>query len=173
MTAGEGGLLAINDPRYARRAEIIRENGTNRSSFFRGEIDKYNWVEMGSSFLPSDIIAAYLLAQLESLAVIQQRRKAIWQAYYTGFLALRAQGVGLPVVPAYATSNGHIFYLVCRSLAERSALIQYMRERGISLVFHYLSLHKSPFFAARHDGRSLPWASQYTDCLVRLPLFLS
>ena len=171
VTAGEGGLLAVNDSRYATRAEIIRENGTNRSSFFRGEIDKYNWVEMGSSFLPSDIIAAYLCAQLESLQDIQHRRKAIWQQYYDGFLSLLGQGVGLPVLPSFATNNGHIFYLVCRNLAERTALIHYMREQGVVLAFHYLSLHKSPFFAAKHDGRGLPWADYYTDCLVRLPLF--
>ena len=171
ITSGEGGMLAINDKQYASRAEIIREKGTNRSSFFRGEVDKYGWVEVGSSFLPSDIIAAFLWAQIENLAVIQQRRKDIWERYYAALQPLVAQGVGLPVVPDYATNNGHMFYLVCRDLAERSALITHMRQLQISPVFHYLSLHKSPFYADKHDGRGLPWSDHYTDCLVRLPLY--
>ncbi|WP_201986394.1 dTDP-4-amino-4,6-dideoxygalactose transaminase [Hymenobacter rubidus] len=171
VTAGEGGLLAVNDLQKAARAEIMRENGTNRSSFFRGEVDKYTWVDVGSSFLPSDMIAAYLWAQLEQLDAIQHRRIAIWQRYFDGLEGLSALGVGLPVVPEYATNNGHIFYVVCRSLAERSALIEHMRSLHISLAFHYLALHKSPYFANKHDGRALPWADRYTDCLVRLPLY--
>jgi dTDP-4-amino-4,6-dideoxygalactose transaminase len=171
IIAGEGGMLVVNDERYAQRAEIIREKGTNRSSFFRGEVDKYGWVDVGSSFLPSDIIAAFLWAQIEHIADIQQRRKAIWQRYCEAFSYLSALGVGLPVIPTYATNNGHMFYLVCRSLAERSALISYLQARDIMLVFHYLSLHKSPFYQAKHDGRVLPWADHYTDCLVRLPLY--
>jgi dTDP-4-amino-4,6-dideoxygalactose transaminase len=171
ITSGEGGMLAINDQRYANRAEIIREKGTNRSSFFRGEVDKYGWVEVGSSFLPSDIIAAFLWAQIENMAVIQQRRKDIWEGYYKALTPLVAQGVGLPVVPDYATNNGHMFYLVCRNLAERSAFITHMRQLQISPVFHYLSLHKSPFYVDKHDGRDLPWSDYYTDCLVRLPLY--
>lgn len=171
IISGEGGMLAINDAQYAGRAEIIREKGTNRSSFFRGEVDKYGWVDMGSSFLPSDIIAAFLWAQLENLQDIQQRRKAIWQSYYDAFQPLAAQQVGLPVIPDYATNNGHMFYLVCRSLDERTALIEQLKKRQILPVFHYLSLHQSPFYADKHDGRELPWADRYTDCLVRLPLF--
>lgn len=171
IIAGEGGLLAINDLQYAQRAEIIREKGTNRSAFFRGEADKYGWVDVGSSFLPSDIIAAFLWAQLEHLTDIQARRKAIWQRYYDALVPLTPKGVGLPQVPDYATNNGHMFYLVTRDLAERSALIDYLKQRNIMPVFHYLSLHASPFFAAQHDGRSLPWADRYTDCLVRLPLY--
>ena len=171
IIAGEGGMLVINDVRYAQRAEIIREKGTNRSSFFRGEVDKYGWVDVGSSFLPSDIIAAFLWAQLEHLSDIQQRRKAIWQHYYQAFSQLTKLGIGLPVIPGYATNNGHMFYLVCRSLSERSALIDHLRERQILPVFHYLSLHKSPFYQDKHDGRSLPWSDHYTDCLVRLPLY--
>lgn len=171
ITSGEGGMLAINDPQYIQRAEIIREKGTNRSSFFRGEVDKYGWVEVGSSFLPSDIIAAFLWAQIENLTVIQQCRKDIWQRYYNALVPLAAQGIGLPVVPEYATNNGHMFYLVCRDLSERSALIEHMRQLQISPVFHYLSLHKSPFYFDKHDGRELPWADHYTDCLVRLPLY--
>ncbi|OGX83516.1 dTDP-4-amino-4,6-dideoxygalactose transaminase [Hymenobacter glacialis] len=171
IIAGEGGMLVINEARYAQRAEIIREKGTNRSSFFRGEVDKYGWVDVGSSFLPSDIIAAFLWAQIEHMADIQHRRKAIWQQYYEAFSSLTQLGVGLPVIPDYATNNGHMFYLVCRSLDERSALIDYLRQKQILPVFHYLSLHKSPFYQSKHDGRALPWADHYTDCLVRLPLY--
>ena len=171
IISGEGGMLAINDPRYAQRAEIIREKGTNRSSFFRGEVDKYGWVDIGSSFLPSDIIAAFLWAQLEHLTSIQARRKAIWQRYYDAFAPLAAQGLGLPQLPDYATNNGHMFYLLTRDLAERTALIDYLKQRQILPVFHYLSLHTSSFYATKHDGRPLPWADHYTDCLLRLPLY--
>ena len=171
IISGEGGMLAINSPRFAQRAEIIREKGTNRSSFFRGEVDKYGWVDMGSSFLPSDIIAAFLYAQLENLDQIQDQRKALWQVYYTALSSLSKYGVGVPNLPDYATNNGHMFYLTCTSLAERTALIEYLREQQILPVFHYLSLHKSPFYADKHDGRELPWADFYTDCLVRLPLY--
>lgn len=165
-------MLAVNDLQYAQRAEIIREKGTNRSSFFRGEVDKYGWVDVGSSFLPSDIIAAFLWAQLEHLADIQARRKAIWNRYNDAFVVLKTQqGIGLPQVPAYATNNGHMFYLVTRDLGERTALINFLRERQVFPVFHYLSLHKSPFYAHKHDGRDLPWADHYTDCLLRLPLY--
>lgn len=171
IISGEGGMLAINALRYAERAEIIWEKGTNRSSFFRGEVDKYGWVDVGSSFLPSDIVAAFLYAQLEHLSDIQARRKAIWQRYYDAFESLPAQGVGLPHLPAYATNNGHMFYLVCHDLEERSSLIEFLKQRQILPVFHYLSLHKSPFYTDKHDGRELPWADHYTDCLVRLPLY--
>lgn len=171
IISGEGGMLAINDPRFAGRAEIIREKGTNRSSFFRGEVDKYGWVDMGSSFLPSDIIAAFLWAQLERLTDIQERRRALWQRYYDAFQPLLAKGVKLPFIPDYATNNGHMFYLVCQSLQERTALIEALKERQILPVFHYLSLHKSPFYADKHDGRELPWSDHYTDCLLRLPLY--
>jgi dTDP-4-amino-4,6-dideoxygalactose transaminase len=171
IISGEGGMLAINDDRFAPRAEVIREKGTTRSAFHRGEIDKYGWVDLGSSFLPSDIIAAYLWAQLENLADIQQQRRAIWQRYFTALAPLQAQGVGLPMLPDYATNNGHLFYLVCRHPAERTALIGHLRQRGILAVFHYLSLHQSAYYAGRHDGRSLPWADHYSACLVRLPLF--
>jgi dTDP-4-amino-4,6-dideoxygalactose transaminase len=171
IISGEGGMLAVNDLQYALRAEIIREKGTNRSSFFRGEVDKYGWVEAGSSFLPSDIIAAFLWAQLENLTDIQQRRAAIWERYYAAFTGLLGQGVGLPVIPDYATNNSHMFYLVCNDLAERSALIDHLKEQHILPVFHYLSLHKSPFYADKHDGRNLMWSDHYTDCLVRLPLY--
>jgi dTDP-4-amino-4,6-dideoxygalactose transaminase len=172
VIAGEGGLLTINDMRYADRAEVIREKGTNRSAFFRGDIDKYGWVDIGSSFLPSDIISAYLFAQLENLDAIQTRRKALWQRYHDRLAEpLTKLGIGLPSIPTYATNNGHMFYLVCRSLEQRSALIDTLRAASIHAVFHYQSLHESPFFKARHDGRPLPHTARYADCLVRLPLY--
>ncbi|MGI4759812.1 MAG: dTDP-4-amino-4,6-dideoxygalactose transaminase [Janthinobacterium lividum] len=171
IISGEGGMLAINNPQFVERAEIIREKGTNRSAFFRGEVDKYNWVDVGSSYLPSDIIAAFLWAQVEHLKVIQARRRTIWQQYEQGLAWLRPYGIGLPQLPAYATNNGHLFYLVCRNLAERTALISQLKKENIHAVFHYLSLHRSPFYAAQHDGRSLPWTDHYTDCLLRLPLY--
>ena len=171
IIAGEGGLLAINDGAFSRRAEILREKGTTRSAFFRGEAAEYNWVDVGSSFLPSELTAAYLWAQIENLADIQRRRLALWQRYFEALAPLREQGVGLPVLPDYATCNGHLFYLVCRDRTERDALIIYLGQRRILAVFHYLALHRSPYYAARHDGRALPWADHYTNCLVRLPLF--
>jgi len=172
IIAGEGGMLAINDERFFKRAEIIREKGTNRSQFFRGEVDKYGWVDVGSSFLPSDIIAAYLYAQLEMLDTIQTRRKQIWNTYYELFAELEAQGfIQRPKVPAYSTNNAHMFYIVCRSLEERSGLMDFLKEKKIGAVFHYLSLHKSPFYQDKHDGRELPFSDHYTDCLLRLPLF--
>ena len=171
IISGEGGMLAINDARFGPRAEVIREKGTTRTAFYRGEVDKYGWVDVGSSFLPSDIIAAYLWAQLENLADIQHQRRAIWQRYHAALQPLLRLGIGLPVLPDYATNNGHLFYLICRSLVERTALIAYLKQRGIWAVFHYLPLHQSAYYTARHDGRPLPWATHYADCLVRLPLF--
>jgi dTDP-4-amino-4,6-dideoxygalactose transaminase len=171
IISGEGGMLAINDLRFATRAEVIREKGTNRSSFFRGEVDKYGWVDYGSSFLPSDIIAAFLWAQLENMEDIQGRRKHIWERYHESLSPLTEVGVQLPTVPEYATNNGHMYYLVCRSLEERTALIECLKAQNINPVFHYLSLHTSPFYADKHDGRSLPHSDHYTDCLLRLPLY--
>jgi dTDP-4-amino-4,6-dideoxygalactose transaminase len=172
IISGEGGLLVINDERFIARAEIIREKGTNRSAFFRGEVDKYNWVDIGSSFLPSDLIAAFLYAQLEKLDEIQNRRKEIWNIYYNNLLPLANSGlVRLPHIPSYATNNAHMFFLVCRTLEERSALIQHLKDQHIQAVFHYLSLHKSNYYQDKHDGRELPWCDHYSDCLVRLPFY--
>ncbi|RTQ50609.1 dTDP-4-amino-4,6-dideoxygalactose transaminase [Hymenobacter gummosus] len=172
IQAGEGGLLAINDPGYVRRAEIIREKGTDRSAFFRGEVARYQWVDVGSSYLPSELTAAFLWAQLENAEAIQARRCALWRRYTEALQPLAALGVGLPFIPDYATVNGHLFYLVCRSAQERTALLARLRERGILAVFHYQPLHSSPFYAPHHDGRALPWAAHYADCLLRLPLFV-
>lgn len=173
IISGEGGLLAINDSSLMQRAEIIREKGTNRSAFFRGEVNKYGWVDIGSSFLPSDIIAAYLYAQLENIDLIQARRIAIWQTYYDALLPFVKQTgrFTLPSLPQYATNNAHMFYLVCDSIETRTELITYMKSRGVHAVFHYLSLHKSDFFADKHDGRDLKNSDHFTDCIVRLPMF--
>ena len=172
IQCGEGGMLVINDDRFLKRAEIIWEKGTNRAQFFRKEIDHYNWIDIGSSFLPSEIIAAFLFAQLEKLDKIQEKRKQIWQMYRQQLGVPAAKGqFDLPQIPPYADNNAHLFYLVCRSLDERAALIERLKGEGISSVFHYLSLHGAPYFKGKHDDRVLPNADRYSDCLVRLPLF--
>lgn len=173
IIAGEGGLLAINDERFVRRAEIIWEKGTNRSEFFRGEVNKYGWVDTGSSFLPSEVIAAFLYAQLENTELIQSRRKAIWEQYYEGLRKLEEKGlIRLPEIPAYATNNAHMFYLVCSSLEERTALIKHLKDNGILAVFHYLSLHLSDYYTKNnHNIPNLPECDRYADCLVRLPMY--
>ncbi len=172
IMAGEGGMLVINDEQFVRRAEIIREKGTNRSAFFRGEVDKYGWVDVGSSFLPSDLIAAFLYAQLENLDGIQARRHQIWHGYREGLAPLEAAGLlRLPQIPAFAAHNAHMFYVVCRHGGEREGLINYLKGRGIQSAFHYLSLHTSPYFTDKHDGRPLPHSDEYSDCLVRLPMY--
>lgn len=173
VISGEGGLLAINDERFVRRAEIIWEKGTNRSEFFRGEVNKYGWVDTGSSFLPSEVVAAFLWAQLENMDEIQHRRKAIWQQYHDSLKHLAERGLfSMPMLPEYATNNAHMFYLVCRNIEERSALIAYMKEHGVLTVFHYLSLHLSDYYKSHStDIPSLPQCDRYADCLVRLPMY--
>ena len=172
INSGEGGMLVINDERFIRRAEIMWEKGTNRAEFFRGEVNKYGWVDIGSSFLPSDTIAAYLYAQLEHLNDIQTRRREIWQQYYEGLKELEYEGkVRLPYLPNYATNNGHMFYLVCNSLEERDKLISYLKENGIHAVFHYLSLHKSDYYKDDQNSIDLPNSDSYTIKLVRLPFY--
>lgn len=171
---GEGGLLTINDERFIRRSEILWEKGTNRAEFFRGAVNKYGWVDMGSSFLPSEINAAFLWAQLENLDEIQNKRKKTWEQYYKGLKGIAAEGkVRLPQIPNYATNNGHLFYLVCRNLKERSNLIAYLKEHDIIAPFHYLSLHKSDYYSKNYKEyvRELPFCDMYADCLFRLPLF--
>ena len=172
IISGEGGMLAINDERFIRRAEIIWEKGTNRAEFFRGEVNKYGWVDVGSSFLPSEVVAAFLWAQIESIDDIQQKRKLLWNKYYELLKPLADRGLfRLPNIPDYATNNAHMFYLVCNNLAERTALIQKLKENDILAVFHYLSLHSSPYYHDKHDGRVLPNCDRYADCLVRLPMY--
>ncbi|WP_185213177.1 dTDP-4-amino-4,6-dideoxygalactose transaminase [Sphingobacterium mizutaii] len=172
IISGEGGLLAINDPRFIERAEIIWEKGTNRSAFFRGEVDKYGWVDMGSSFLPSEIIAAFLWAQLENLEKIQNKRLLLWNRYYHNLKEwAHLNSVKIPLITDNSTNNAHMFYLVCNSLEQRSIIIKTLKEKDIHAVFHYLSLHKSPFYASKHDGRDLPETDRYSDCLLRLPMY--
>ena len=171
-SGGEGGLLAVNDERFVRRAEIIWEKGTNRAEFFRGEVNKYGWVDMGSSFLPSEVNAAFLWAQLENLEEIQRKRKALWETYWERLKPLAdKECFALPDIPEYATNNAHMFYLVLPSLEERTAFIKYLKDNGVGAVFHYLSLHSSPYYTDKHDGRALPNCDRYADCLVRLPMF--
>jgi dTDP-4-amino-4,6-dideoxygalactose transaminase len=171
INSGEGGMLVINDEKLKNRSEVIWEKGTNRSEFFRGAVNKYGWVDTGSSFLPSEIIAAYLYAQLENLDSIQMRRKQIWTTYYEGLKSLAQKGIMIPFLPDYATNNGHMFYLVCTDLKQRTALIENLKNNSILAVFHYQSLHKSAYYLNKHDHRDLPFSDKYTDCLVRLPLY--
>ena len=172
IISGEGGMIAVNDKKYIKRAEIIREKGTNRASFFRGEVDKYGWVDIGSSYLPSDIIAAILYSQIENLDKIQKKRIKIWETYYNNLQVMEEKGyLKLPCIPGYATNNGHLFYILCRNLKDRDGLINYLKSFGILSVFHYLSLYKSPFYRKKHDGRKLPYSDMFTDCLLRLPLY--
>ena len=170
---GEGGLLVVNDERFIRRAEIIWEKGTNRAEFFRGMVNKYGWVDTGSSFLPSEINSAFLFAQLEALATIQSRRKFIWNMYYESLKDLEEKGFfTLPNIPAFASNNAHMFYMVCRTLDERTQLIAYLKEKGVGAVFHYLSLHLSDYYRAVETNiPNLPNCDKYADRLVRLPLF--
>ena len=169
---GEGGLLAINDERFVRRAEIIWEKGTNRAEFFRGEVNKYGWVDTGSSFLPAEINAAFLWAQLENLDEIQTKRKQLWQTYYDHLKPLADKSLfQLPDLPIYASNNAHMFYLLLPDLEKRTALIQYLKENGIMAVFHYLSLHSSAYYADKHDGRVLSNCDCYADTLLRLPMY--
>ncbi len=172
IQAGEGGLLAINDERFVKRAEIIWEKGTNRAEFFRGEVNKYGWVDVGSSFLPSDMIAAFLYAQLENLENIQTKRKKIWHEYYKKLKPLEENGLlKLPKIPEYASNNAHMFYIICRNADERSGLINHLNTNGIKAVFHYISLHKSHFYKEKHGERTLEMADFYSDTLVRLPFY--
>ncbi|WP_127959513.1 dTDP-4-amino-4,6-dideoxygalactose transaminase [Serratia microhaemolytica] len=170
---GEGGATLINDPALIERAEVIREKGTNRSQFFRGQVDKYTWRDIGSSYLMSDLQAAYLWAQLEVAEQINQRRLALWQNYYQAFKPLAAAGrVSLPVIPAHCQQNAHMFYLKLRDIEQRSAFIAYLKEAEILSVFHYIPLHTCPAGAtfgrlAGEDG----FTSSESERLVRLPLF--
>lgn len=172
IISGEGGMLTVNDEKFIERAEIIREKGTNRSKFFRGEVDKYNWVDIGSSFLPSDIIAAFLYAQLENIELIQKKRKSIWQYYYNGLKPLADKGcLKLPYIPKYATNNAHMFYVILQNEKVRTELIAKLKRNNILSVFHYQSLHRSPFYSINHDKRELPWSDYYSDRLLRLPFY--
>lgn len=170
---GEGGALVINNPIYNERAEILREKGTNRSKFFRGQVDKYTWVDFGDSYLPSDMNAAYLWAQLEKADEINNNRLATWHAYKEAFRPLADTGkVELPTVPAGCVHNAHMYYLKCKTLGERTALINSLRERGIQAVFHYVPLHSAPagLKFGRFDGTDV-YTTADSDRLVRLPMY--
>ncbi len=173
FTCGEGGALVINDESLADRAEIIREKGTNRGQFFRGEVDKYTWVDVGSSYLPSDVLAAILFAQLEAAASIQSRREGIWTGYHSGLAPwCHEQGVRQPVIPPECEQPYHLYYLILPTPAERARLIDHLNARGILSVFHYQPLHTSPMgerFGAKRG--QCPVAEDVADRLVRLPLF--
>jgi len=172
ISSGEGGMLVVNDAKLAPRAEIIWEKGTNRAAFHRGEVDKYGWVDIGSSFLPSDLAAAFLYGQLEKLDDIQQKRKAIFENYMQSLLPLQQAGkLSLPNIPQYATQNGHLFHIVTNNVDERDQLIAHLKKEGIQAVFHYLPLHLSPYFKEKYKGAALPWSEHYADCLLRLPFF--
>lgn len=172
ITAGEGGLLVINDEQFIERAEIIWEKGTNRCAFMRGEINKYSWVDIGSSFLLSEINAAFLWAQLECLEVIQNKRRSIWNRYDQLFERIKREfSIETPFVPEYSTINGHIYYIVCNSMETRMKLMSYLKSKGISTVFHYQGLHNSPYYKSKYDGPQLINSDKYTERLLRLPLF--
>jgi len=171
IISGEGGLLAINDYKFVKRSEIIWEKGTNRAEFFRGEINKYGWVDIGSSFLPSELIAAFLWAQLECLDTIQDQRKLIWNTYNNLFVDKRIKNLQLPFVPVFASHNAHTFFIVTKDIEHRNRLIGRLKDAEFNAVFHYLSLHASDYFREKHDGRNLPNSDRFTNCLLRLPLF--
>ena len=173
FSCGEGGALLVNRRELAGRAEIIREKGTNRSRFFRGEVDKYTWVDVGSSYVMGDILAAFLLAQLEEFENIQARRKAVWEHYHAGLRALAERhGLGLPFVPAHCEQAFHMFYLLTRSLEERTALIRHLKAKDIHAVFHYVPLHLSEM-GTRYGGRpgQCPVTEDISERLLRLPFF--
>jgi dTDP-4-amino-4,6-dideoxygalactose transaminase len=172
IVSGEGGMLVINDERFKKRADFIWEKGTNRKAFFNGEVDKYSWVDIGSSFLPSEIIAAFLYAQLEEIEVIQTKRKQIWENYKQGLRSLSEKGsIKLPTIPDFATNNGHLFYIICKSLSFRNKLINHLKNNDIYATFHYFPLHLSPFYKEIHGDRRLTNSEHYGQTIVRLPFY--
>jgi dTDP-4-amino-4,6-dideoxygalactose transaminase len=173
LISGEGGALVINDKRFKERAEIIREKGTNRSQFFRGQVDKYTWVDTGSSFLPSELVAAFLYAQLEEADKINEKRLSIWNAYYEGFQSLEKAGkLRLPVIPENCEHNAHMFYIVLPSAEQRDALLNNLTAREINAVFHYIPLHTSPMGRQIHPKPpQLPITEDLASRLLRLPMF--
>ena len=174
VISGEGGALIINDPEIVEAAEIIREKGTNRSRFFRGQVDKYTWVEKGSSYLPGELVAAFLLSQLENTDTIYQKRMQVWQYYHNFFSKLNHQNLRLPFCPEECSHNAHMYYLIFDSLEQRQSFIQYMKDNGILTPFHYIPLHSSP--AGRKYTRQsgdLTQTDRVSETIVRLPLYFS
>jgi dTDP-4-amino-4,6-dideoxygalactose transaminase len=174
IISGEGGMIAVNDPEYIPRAEILWEKGTNRAAFQRGDVRKYEWLDTGSSFLPSEIIAAFLLAQLEDLENIQNLRKSIWKMYEERLNPLADKGlIRIPGIPKFATHNGNMFFFLINDRRMRDALLKHLKDEGIQAVFHYLPLHSSPYYKDKHDGRTLKNTDHFSDCIIRLPFFAS
>lgn len=174
IQCGEGGLICVNNNKFKDRAEIIWEKGTNRAEFFRGEVNKYGWVDTGSSFLPSEISSAYLYAQLENIDEIQAKRIVLWERYFNNLIEISKQfGFDLPEVPDYATNNAHMFYITTKSIDERSKLITFLKEHQIHAVFHYLALHKSDYYTGLQSSinSELPNAVKFENQLLRLPLY--
>ena len=172
INCGEGGMLVVNDERFVRRSEILWEKGTNRAEFYRGMVNKYGWCDIGSSFLPSEFNAAFLWAQLEQLDDIQGKRKRIWDIYDKALRGkVEDKGILLPMIPDYATNNGHMYYLVCPSLDFRTKLMGWLKEQGVQTTFHYLPLHSSAYYKDEFKGEPLVNCDHYGDCLVRLPLY--
>jgi dTDP-4-amino-4,6-dideoxygalactose transaminase len=169
---GEGGFIAINNPDLFSKTEIVRNKGTNKSAFAKGEVRKYEWIDLGFSSLPSSISAAFLFSQLEKIEKVQKKRIRLWKNYFKNLKHLQnSKQIQLPHIPKFASNNAHIFYFVCSSNAERNSLIEFLSKNGIQAVFHYQSLHGSPYYKAIHDGRSLINADMYSQCLIRLPMF--
>ncbi len=172
-SCGEGGAFLFRDPDDRVKAEILREKGTNRSQYYRGQVDKYTWMDHGSSYLPSELNAAYLLAQLEEADMINDRRKMLWERYHAGLKDLEEKGrIRRPVVPEGCTHNAHMYYMITGSLEERTALIEFLKERGILAVFHYVPLHSAP--ASRRFGRfhgEDRYTTSLSERLVRLPMY--
>jgi dTDP-4-amino-4,6-dideoxygalactose transaminase len=174
FSSGEGGAISINDEKYIKRAEIIREKGTNRSQFFRGEVDKYTWVDIGSSYLPSDINAAVLYNQFENMENINNKRKEIYNAYYNGLKDLQDQNkLRLPIINDFAKTNYHMFYIILNSEEERNGLMDYLKADGIHSVFHYIPLHESPYSREKFGNFSLPVTENLSRRLLRLPMYYS
>lgn len=172
IICGEGGLLTINREKFVDRAEILWEKGTNRSAFFKGEVNKYGWVDTGSSFLPSEIIAAFLYGQLEHLEMIQAKRKAIWNAYAKQLKELDCENLlKLPTIPSFATNNAHMYYVITKNQTERNELISYLKKENIHSVFHYLCLHESEYYSKIEAPQLLKNAKKYDQCLLRLPFY--
>ena len=172
IISGEGGMLSINDETYSARAEIIWEKGTNRAAFYRGEVDKYGWVDLGSSFLPSEMVSAFLFAQLSAFKRIQKKRINAWKSYYKLLKPLEDSGkIRLPVIPYYAHVNGNMFYILAKNEDERNSLLDFLKSQDIHAVFHYLPLHQSPYFINKHDGRELPNTVNFSECILRLPFY--
>lgn len=170
ITCGEGGMINILNETLYQKAEVIREKGTNRRDFLKGNIERYSWLGLGSSYVLSELNSAFLLAQLESLEIIQQKRMSLWQFYYNELQDLH-EYIQLPFIPDYATHNAHLFYIVLKDQETRSRLIHHLRQEGIEAVFHYSSLHDTDFFRPFHDGRILMNSDRYSTCLLRLPLY--